>query len=52
LQAKVERGRVTHIPKPVVDRAIAEGLEDVRKGRVRGPFNTVDETINSLEGRY
>jgi hypothetical protein len=28
-----------------------EGLEDVRKGRVRGPFNTVDEMIDSLKGR-
>jgi hypothetical protein len=24
-------------------------LEDVRKGRVRGPFKTVDEMIDSLE---
>ena len=51
LEAKVERGTITLTPKPVVDRAIAEGLEDVRKGRVRGPFKTVDETIDSLKGR-
>lgn len=51
LEAKVERGRITFTPKSVVDRAIAEGLEDVRKGRVRGPFNTVDEMIDSLKGR-
>ena len=37
LEAKVERGRITLTPKPAVDRAIAEGMEDVRKGRVRGP---------------
>ena len=35
----------------MVDRAIAEGLEDVRKGRVRGPFKTLDEMIDSLKGR-
>jgi hypothetical protein len=35
----------------MVDRVIAEGLEDVRKGRVRGPFKTVDEMIDSLKGR-
>jgi AbrB family looped-hinge helix DNA binding protein len=51
LEAKVERGRITLTPKAVVDRAVAEALEDVRKGRVRGPFNTVDEMIDSLKGR-
>jgi AbrB family looped-hinge helix DNA binding protein len=50
-EAKVERGRITFTPKSVVDRAIAEGLEDVQKGRVRGPFKTVDEMIESLKGR-
>ena len=51
LEAKVERGKITLTPKSVVDRTIAEGLEDVRKGRVRGPFKTVDEMIDSLKGR-
>jgi len=51
LEVKVERGKITLTPRSVVDRAIAEGLEDVRKGRVRGPFKTVDETIDSLKGR-
>jgi AbrB family looped-hinge helix DNA binding protein len=51
LEAKVERGKITLTPKSVVDRAIAEGLEDVRKGRVRGPFNSVGEMIDSLKGR-
>jgi AbrB family looped-hinge helix DNA binding protein len=51
LEARVERGKITLTPKSIVDRAIAEGLEDVRKGRVRGPFNTVDEMLNSLRGR-
>ena len=51
LEAKVERGRITLTPKSLVDRAIAEGLEDLRKGRVRGPFDTVDEMIDSLKGR-
>ncbi len=49
-EAKVERGRITLTPKSVVDRAIAEGLEDVRKGRVRGPFKSADEMIDSLKG--
>ena len=38
------------IPLSVRD-PIAEGLEDAREGRVRGPFNTVDEMLDSLKGR-
>ena len=51
LEARVERGKVTFSPKSVVDRVIAEGLEDIRKGRVRGPFDTVDEMLASLKGK-
>lgn len=51
LEARVERGKVTFSPKSIVDRAIAEGLEDIRKGRVRGPFDTVDEMLASLKGK-
>jgi AbrB family looped-hinge helix DNA binding protein len=51
LEMKVEQGKITLTPKSVVDRVIAEGLEDVRKGRVRGPFKTVDEMTDSLKGR-
>ncbi len=40
-------------PKVVVDRedvetAIQEGLDDVKKGRVSGPFGSVDEMLHSL----
>jgi AbrB family looped-hinge helix DNA binding protein len=51
LDAKVENGKITFTPKSIVGRAIAEGLEDVRKGRVRGPFKSVDEMLDSLKGR-
>jgi AbrB family looped-hinge helix DNA binding protein len=51
LEARVERGKVTFSPKSVVDRAIAEGLDDIRKGRVKGPFDTVDEMLASLKGK-
>ncbi len=51
IEARRERGRITITPKSVVDRAIAEGLEDVRKGRVRGPFHKVEQTLDSLKGR-
>jgi AbrB family looped-hinge helix DNA binding protein len=51
LEARAERGKITLAPKSVADRAIAEGLEDIRMGRVRGPFDTVDEMLASLKGK-
>jgi AbrB family looped-hinge helix DNA binding protein len=51
LEARAEGGKITFSPKSVVDRAIAEGLEDIRKGRVRGPFDTIDEMLTSLKGK-
>ncbi len=48
LEAKVERGKITLTPKSLVDRRLAEALEDVRRGRVYGPFNTAAEMIRSL----
>jgi AbrB family looped-hinge helix DNA binding protein len=33
---------------PKIDRGIAEGLEDMRAGRVSDPFNTVEELVQHL----
>ncbi|MBI4460711.1 MAG: hypothetical protein HY648_11725 [Acidobacteria bacterium] len=33
----------------IIDRQIAEGLEDIKKGRTYGPFDTVQEMIASIE---
>jgi len=51
LEAKLERGKITLTPKSVVDRAIAEGLEDLRKGRVFGPFSSAKDMIEDLHRR-
>jgi len=48
LEAKAERGKVVFIPKSAIDREIAEGLEDIKKGRVYGPFESPEEMIRSL----
>jgi len=48
LEAKVERGKITLTPKGVITPGMAEGLEDVRKGRVYGPFASADELLHSL----
>ena len=49
LEAKVEKGKITLTPKSVVDRQIAESLEDYKKGRSYGPFDSADEMIDSLK---
>jgi len=53
LEAQVEGKKITLTPKAVVDRAflekrLAEGLEDLKKGRVYGPFSSAKEAIRSL----
>ena len=49
LEAKVERGKITFTPKSLVDRGIEESLEDYRKGRFYGPFDSAAELIASLQ---
>jgi len=53
LEAQVRGKKITLTPKTVVDRAfiekrLAEGLEDLKKGRVYGPFSSAKEAIRSL----
>ena len=35
--------------RQIIDREIAKGLEDIKKGRTYGPFNTVEEMAASIE---
>ena len=51
LEASVKNGKVTFTPKSVIDRHLADGLEDIRKGRMHGPFASSDEMIASLKGK-
>lgn len=48
LEAKLEKGKITLTPKSFIDQRIDEGLEDIRKGRTYGPFDSADEMIESL----
>lgn len=48
LDATVEKGRITLTPKSLVDRDIAEGLEDFREGHSIGPFETADAAVKAL----
>jgi AbrB family looped-hinge helix DNA binding protein len=51
LEAGVQGGRITFTPKSLVDRHLAEGLEDIRKGRTHGPYATAKAAIKALDAR-
>lgn len=44
----MESGRITLRTKSLVDHDIAEGLEDFKKGRAIGPFETADAAVKAL----
>ena len=51
LEAGVVGGKITFTPKSLVDRHLAEGLEDARNGRTHGPYNTAEAAMAALESR-
>jgi AbrB family looped-hinge helix DNA binding protein len=51
LEAGVEDGKITFTPKSLVDRHLAEGLEDARKGRTHGPYESAEAAIAALDAR-
>lgn len=51
LEAKVEGRTITLIPKRLIDRDLALALNDVKRGRMKGPFPTAQSTIRALRRR-
>lgn len=49
LEAGYEKGTITLTPKSLLDRELAESLEDFHQGRTSGPFNTAEELISHLK---
>ncbi len=49
LEAKIEQGNIVLKPQSLVDRHIAESIEQFRDGQSFGPFDTADEMIASLK---
>ena len=48
VEALVRRGEIILKPKSLVDRGIAQSLEEFKNGRFYGPFDTAEEMIASL----
>jgi hypothetical protein len=40
--------RVNSTRKALIEKRLAEGLEDIRQGRVHGPFKSVPALLRSL----
>ena len=51
LEARVEKGKITLVPQSVVERRLAEGLEDIRAGRAYGPYSTAAEAAAAFRKR-
>jgi AbrB family looped-hinge helix DNA binding protein len=50
-EANVEKGKITLTPKSLVDRRIAEGLVDIKKGREYGPYSSAEEAMAAFQKR-
>lgn len=48
LEAKFEGKKIILTPKSMIDRELALALEDIRKGRMHGPFETAEAAISYL----
>jgi AbrB family looped-hinge helix DNA binding protein len=48
LEVELEGDRVILTPKALVEKRLAESLEDVRRGRMHGPFQSVPALLRSL----
>lgn len=51
LEANVEGGKITFTPKSLIDRHLAEALEDLKRGRTHGPYANARDAIKALEAR-
>jgi AbrB family looped-hinge helix DNA binding protein len=49
LEAEVKAGKITLTPKVIIERELALALEDVKRGRVVGPFKGIKAAIRGLD---
>jgi len=48
LEVELEGDRMILTPKALIEKRLAESIEDIRNGRVHGPFRSVPALIRSL----
>ena len=50
-EAKLQGRAITLVPKRLIDRKLALVLNEVKRGRVKGPFPTAQATVRALRRR-
>ena len=48
LEVELQGDHLVLTPKALIEKRLAEGIEDIRKGRVHGPFRSVQALVRSL----
>ncbi len=48
LEVELKGNKLVLSPKALIEKRLAEGLEDIKKGRVYGPFRSVKAMLRSL----
>lgn len=48
LEIKKEKGSLVLTPKAVIDKGLAEALQDIKEGRVHGPYTSVRAMMKDL----
>ena len=51
LEIEIQGGKLILTPKQLVDKRLEEAEEDVRHGRVLGPFSTAKQAMKALRKR-
>ena len=51
LEVELEDDRLVLTPKMLVEKRLAEGLKDVKQGRVVGPFKTARSAMKALKAQ-
>jgi AbrB family looped-hinge helix DNA binding protein len=48
LEVELQEDKLVLTPKMLIEKRLAEGLEDIKRGRVYGPFSTAKKAVRSL----
>lgn len=48
LEVELEADHLILTPKMLIEKRLAEGLEDIKQGRIEGPFKTAQEVMKAL----
>ena len=51
LEVELEDDRLVLTPKMLVEKRLAEGLKDIKQGRVVGPFKTARSAMKALRAQ-